>query len=322
MDRLLSVENLHVHFHLRRYLVKALNGVNLDLHEGEVLGVVGETGSGKSVTALSILRLIPTPGRVVGGKVIFQGEELLSKTEAEMKRIRGRCISMVFQNPRESLNPVFKVGEQLVAVHRTHAGVSRQEAIERALEMMRIVGMPDPSAQMEAYPHQLSGGMCQRIMIAMALMCNPKLLIADEPTTALDVTVQADVLDLITRLVHSQGASCLYITHDLGVVAQICDRVTVMYAGNVVETGTVEEIFDHSLHPYTQGLIASTLRVDRYQPIAVVAGEVPDAADLPPGCPFHPRCEHARGICRETRPEAISLGPRRSVACHKVSQGW
>lgn len=322
MGRLLNIENLHVHFDLRRHIVRALNGIDLDLYEGEIVGLVGETGSGKSVTALSILRLIPAPGRVMNGKIIFQGEDLLAKTEEDVKKIRGNLISMIFQNPRESLNPVFKMGEQLAAIYRIHAKGSKQAISRRASEMIRAVGMPDPAAQMEAYPHQLSGGMCQRFMIGMALMCDPKLLIADEPTTALDVTVQADVLDLILELVRSKGASCLYITHDLGVVAQICDRVAVMYAGRIVETGTVEEIFHHPLHPYTQGLIASTLRVDRYQPIVIIPGEVPDAGSLPPGCSFWPRCEYAQEPCREIYPEVVWLGSRRSVSCHKISQGW
>jgi oligopeptide/dipeptide ABC transporter ATP-binding protein len=323
MDRLLGIEDLHVHFDLRRHMAKALNGVDLDLFEGEILGLVGETGSGKSMTALSILRLIPSPGRVVSGKIIFQGEDLLIKSERDMKQIRGSLISMIFQNPRESLNPVFKMGEQLEAIyHVHHPKASKQELSRRTLEMMQAVGMPDPLARMEAYPHELSGGMCQRFMIGMALVCDPNLLIADEPTTALDVTVQAGVLELILELVQSKGASCLYITHDLGVVAETCDSVAVMYAGRIVETGTVEEIFDRPLHPYTQGLIASTLRVDRYQPIAVIAGEVPDAASLPPGCPFWPRCDYARDLCREIYPEVVRLASRRSVSCHKIGQDW
>ena len=322
MRELLHIEDLHVHFYLRRSLVKAVNGVDLDLYEGEILGLVGETGSGKSVTALSILQLIPAPGRAVNGKIIFRGEDLLTKAGGYMKGIiRGNEISMIFQDPRESLNPVYKVREQLAAVYRTHAMASEKEASRQALEMMQAVAIPDAQTVLEAYPHQLSGGMCQRVMIGMALMCDPKLLIADEPTTALDVTVQADVLDLILELVRSKGASCLYITHDLGVVAQICDRVAVMYAGRIVETGAVEEIFRHALHPYTQGLIASTLRVDRYQPIVVIPGEVPDAAGLPLGCPFWPRCEYARELCREIYPEVVQLGGRRSVSCHKISQG-
>ncbi len=323
MGRLLNIENLHVHFHLRRYIAKALNGVDLDLYEGEILGLVGETGSGKSMTALSILRLIPASGKVITGKIIFQGGDLLTKSEQDMKQIRGNLISMIFQNPRESLNPVFKMGEQLEAICRVHhPKASKQEISRRALEMIQSVGMPDPLARMEAYPHQLSGGMCQRFMIGMALVCNPKLLIADEPTTALDVTVRADVLDVISGLIHSKGASCLYITHDLGVVAQVCDSVAVMYAGRIVETGTVEEIFDRPLHPYTQGLLASTLRVDRCEPIAVIPGEVPDAASLLPGCPFWPRCDYARDLCREIYPEVVRLGSRRKVSCYKISQGW
>lgn len=322
MGELLEIENLHTYFYLRRDVVKALNGVDLNLYEGEVLGLVGETGSGKSVTALSILRLISSPGKVVKGKIVFQGEDLLTKTETEMKGIRGNLISMIFQNPRESLNPVFTAGEQLVTVYCSHAKASKQEAYQSALKMMQAVGIPDASSQMGAYPHQLSGGMCQRIMIAAALMRHPKLLIADEPTTALDVTVQADVLDLILELVHSTHAACLFITHDLGVVAQICDRVAVMYAGRIVETGTVEQIFKQPLHPYTQGLVASTLRTDRYQPISVIPGEVPDAARFPPGCPFHPRCEHAREVCKEVDPTALQLETSRTVSCYKVSEGW
>ena len=302
--------------------MQAVNRLDLDLDEGEILGVVGETGSGKSVTALSVLRLVPLPGKIVSGRIIFRGEDLLTKTQEEMKEIRGNLISMIFQDPRASLNPVFKVGEQLVTAYRAHARVSKREAAESALEMMSAVGMPDPEAQMEAYPHQLSGGMCQRVMIAVALMCEPKLLIADEATTALDVTVQAEVLDLVVQMVRSKQASCLYITHDMGVVAQTCDRVAVLYCGGVVETGTVIEIFDDASHPYTQGLIASTLRVDRHQRLTVIGGDVPDAARLPPGCSFHPRCQHARQVCQEVRPKVVKLGPGRTASCHKVTEGW
>ena len=322
MDKLLEIKNLHLYFNFYQSVLKALNGVDLVINEREILGLVGETGSGKSITALSTLQLIPSSGSIVKGTIIFQGENLLDKTENQMKDLRGNLISMIFQNPRESLNPVFDVGKQLATVYLSHRQASKREAYDKVLEMMQAVGIADARAQINAYPHQLSGGICQRIMIAAALICSPKLLIADEPTTALDVTVQAEVLDLILDLVRTRGASCLFITHDLGVVSEICDRVAVMYAGHVVETGPVGEIFNNPLHPYTQGLIKSTLRVDQYQPISVIPGSVPDAATLPPGCPFHPRCHHAQEICEEIYPKAILPDADHSVTCHKISEGW
>ncbi len=322
MNELLSIENIVMHFKLRLHTVKALNGVDLTIRTAEVLGLVGETGSGKSMTALTILNLLPPQGRILGGQIRFDGENLLDKTEEEMKGIRGRQISMIFQNPRESLNPVITIGEQIMDIYQAHLGASKQEAYDHSVKMLKAVGLSDVVSLLNAYPHQLSGGMCQRAMIAMALSCNPRLLIADEPTTALDVTVQADVCDLILDMVRSEGASCLYITHDLGVVAQICDRVAVMYAGSVVESGSVHEIFESPQHPYTQGLIDSTLRVDRNSPITVIPGDVADAARFPLGCPFHPRCVYARDVCKISCPESLELGERRRVACHKVIQGW
>ena len=322
MGKLLEIKNLHLYFNFYQLVLKALNGVDLVINEREILGLVGETGSGKSITALSTLQLIPSSGSIVKGTIIFQGENLLDKTENQMKDLRGNLISMIFQNPRESLNPVFDVGKQLVTVYLSHRQASKREAYDKVMEMMQAVGIADARAQINAYPHQLSGGICQRIMIAAALICSPKLLIADEPTTALDVTVQAEVLDLILDLVRTRDASCLFITHDLGVVAEICDRVAVMYAGHVVETGPVGEIFNNPLHPYTQGLIKSTLRVDQYQPISVVPGNIPDASTLPTGCPFHPRCHHAKEICEEIYPKAIIPDANHSVTCHKISEGW
>ena len=322
MDELLSIEKIVMHFQLRRHTVKALNGVDLSIRKGEVLGLVGETGSGKSMTALTILNLLPPQGRILSGQIIFDKENLLEKSEEEMKGIRGCQISMIFQNPRESLNPVIKIGEQIADIYQVHSGASKLEAHNHSVKMLKAVGLANVESLLNDYPHQLSGGMCQRVMIAMALSCNPRLLIADEPTTALDVTVQAEVCDLILDMVRSEGAACLYITHDLGVVAQICDRVAIMYAGRVVETGSISEIFENPRHPYTQGLIASTLRVDRNVPITVIPGDVADAARIPRGCPFHPRCVYAREVCKGSYPDSLELGERRKVECHKVIQGW
>lgn len=321
MDELLTIENIVLHFKLHQHTVKALNGVDLTIRKGEILGLVGETGSGKSMTALAILNLLPSQGKILGGQIRFDDYNLLEKTEEEMQGIRGRQISMIFQNPRESLNPVIKICEQLMDIYRVHSGASKLEAYDHSVVMLQAVGLSNVESLLNSYPHQLSGGMCQRVMIAMALSCNPRLLIADEPTTALDVTVQAEVGDLILDMVRSRGAACLYITHDLGVVAQICDRVAVMYAGRVVESGSIFEIFENPQHPYTQGLIASTLRVDRNGPITVVPGDVPDAARLPRGCPFHPRCVYVMDVCAVSYPDSLELGERRKVACHKVIQG-
>ncbi len=318
-DTLLEVRGLHTYFYTYEGVVKAVNSVSYKLNRGEITGLVGESGSGKSVTAQSIIRLVKAPGRIVEGEVWLDGQDLMSCSEAEMQTIRGRKISMIFQEPRAALNPLFTVGDQISRVIQLREGCSRSVAENHAVEMMRAVEIADPDRRAGAYPHELSGGMCQRVMVAMALSANPLLLIADEPTTGLDVTVQAQVLDLIRLRVKSAGSACLFITHDLGVVAELCERVIVMYAGRVVEQGPVAEIFSNPRHPYTQGLIASTLRVDIDKPISTIPGTVPDAVHLPSGCTFHPRCPFAEELCQQEEPQMVEAGRDHTTRCHIVS---
>ncbi len=318
-DTLLEVRGLHTYFYTYEGVVKAVNSVSYRLNRGEITGLVGESGSGKSVTAQSIIRLVKAPGKVVEGEVWLDGQDLMSCSEAEMQTIRGRKISMIFQEPRAALNPLFTVGDQISRVIQLREGCSRSVADSHAVEMMRAVEIADPDRRANAYPHELSGGMCQRVMVAMALSANPLLLIADEPTTGLDVTVQAQVLDLIRLRVKSAGSACLFITHDLGVVAELCERVIVMYAGRVVEQGPVAEIFSSPRHPYTQGLIASTLRVDIDKPISTIPGTVPDAVNLPSGCTFHPRCPFAEDLCQQEEPQMVEAGKNHTTRCHIVS---
>ena len=318
-DTLLEVRGLHTYFYTYEGVVKAVNSVSYRLKRGEITGLVGESGSGKSVTAQSIIRLVKAPGRIVEGEVWLDGQDLMSCSEAEMQTVRGRKISMIFQEPRAALNPLFTVGDQISRVIQLREGCSRSVAERHAVEMMRAVEIADPDRRASAYPHELSGGMCQRVMVAMALSANPLLLIADEPTTGLDVTVQAQVLDLIRLRVKSAGSACLFITHDLGVVAELCERVIVMYAGRVVEQGPVAEIFSNPRHPYTQGLIASTLRVDIDKPISTIPGTVPDAVHLPSGCTFHPRCPFAEELCQQEEPQMVEAGRDHTTRCHIVS---
>ncbi len=318
-DTLLEVRGLHTYFYTYEGVVKAVNSVSYRLNRGEITGLVGESGSGKSVTAQSIIRLVKAPGRIVEGEVWLDGQDLMSCSEAEMQTVRGRKISMIFQEPRAALNPLFTVGDQISRVIQLREGCSRSVAERHAVEMMRAVEIADPDRRASAYPHELSGGMCQRVMVAMALSANPLLLIADEPTTGLDVTVQAQVLDLIRLRVKSAGSACLFITHDLGVVAELCERVIVMYAGRVVEQGPVAEIFSNPRHPYTQGLIASTLRVDIDKPISTIPGTVPDAVNLPSGCTFHPRCPFAEELCQQEEPQMVEAGRDHTTRCHIVS---
>jgi oligopeptide/dipeptide ABC transporter ATP-binding protein len=318
-DTLLEVRGLHTYFYTYEGVVKAVNSVSYRLNRGEITGLVGESGSGKSVTAQSIIRLVKAPGRIVEGEVWLDGQDLMSCSEAEMQTVRGRKISMIFQEPRAALNPLFTVGDQISRVIQLREGCSRSVAERHAVEMMRAVEIADPDRRASAYPHELSGGMCQRVMVAMALSANPLLLIADEPTTGLDVTVQAQVLDLIRLRVKSAGSACLFITHDLGVVAELCERVIVMYAGRVVEQGPVAEIFSNPRHPYTQGLIASTLRVDVDKPISTIPGTVPDAVNLPSGCTFHPRCPFAEELCQQEEPQMVEAGRDHTTRCHIVS---
>lgn len=304
MDHLLEVTNLQTHFPTRAGLVRAVDGVSFYLDRGELLGLVGESGCGKSITALSLMRLIAPPGKIVGGEIIFDGKNLLTLSDSEMRQMRGDDIGMIFQDPMTSLNPVFTVGEQIAEALRLHRKLSRKEARLAAIEAMREVAIPDPSRRANDYPHQLSGGMRQRVMIAMALACNPKLLIADEPTTALDVTIQAQILELLDDLRRQRELAVLLITHDLGVVAEVADRVAVMYTGRIVEQSPVDELFARPKHPYTEGLLRSvpkltTEHVVKKERLETIEGTVPKPTDLPPGCHFAPRCPHRMPRCTE-----------------------
>jgi oligopeptide/dipeptide ABC transporter ATP-binding protein len=316
-EALLAVRNLRTVFGTRAGEVVAVDDVSFSIAPGEVLGIVGESGSGKSVTALSILGLLPhPPGRVAGGQIVFRGTNLLSLAEAQMRRIRGREISMIFQEPMTSLNPVFTVGDQIGETLRTHERLSPRAARERAIDMLAKVGIPSPARRIDDYPHQLSGGMRQRAMIAMALACNPKLLIADEPTTALDVTIQAQILELLRALREEFGMAIIVITHNMGVVAECADRVVVMYAGKVVEEAPAEAIFEHPKHPYTEGLLSSIPSLDDDRPrLRTIPGTLPSLTGLPPGCRFAPRCRYAEAACNSAPPPLFATGGGQSAAC-------
>jgi oligopeptide/dipeptide ABC transporter ATP-binding protein len=323
-DTVLAIENLRTQFRTPAGTVRAVDGVSYAVRRGETLCVVGESGCGKSVTALSILRLIASPpGRIVGGRVLFEGRDLLALSETEMERIRGNEISMIFQEPMTSLNPLYTVGRQIGEAIALHQGLGRREAMAKAVEMLRRVAIPDAERRANAYPHQLSGGMRQRVMIAMALSCNPKVLIADEPTTALDVTIQAQILDLIREQQRRLGMAILLITHDMGVVAENADRVVVMYAGRKVEEAAVAELFERPAHPYTRGLLGSIPHLDdaarsagRRRPrLTEIKGMVPSLARLPPGCSFAPRCAFATARCLEAAPPIEQHRPGHWVAC-------
>ncbi len=316
-EPLLQVRNLETTFFTPDGVVPAVDHVSLSVNKGETLGLVGESGCGKSVTALSVMRLIADPpGKIMGGDILFEGQNLLAKTEAEMRTIRGNRISMIFQEPMTSLNPVFTVGFQITEAIRLHQKLDRRDALAKAVEMLRLVGIPLPEKRVYEYPHELSGGMRQRVMIAMALSCNPKLLIADEPTTALDVTIQAQVLELMKRLRNELGMAILLITHDLGVVAEMADRVSVMYAGKNVEEGLVEPIFERPLHPYTRGLLDSIPQLHRDQVrLHAIDGGVPNPSQFPKGCRFHPRCQFAQDRCRAEQPVLTEVEPGHKVSC-------
>lgn len=319
-QELLSVRNLKTHFFTDDGIVPAVDGVDFSIDKGKTLGIVGESGCGKSVTSLSIMGLIQAPaGKVVDGEILFEGSDLVKKTESEMRRIRGNVISMIFQEPMTSLNPVFTVGEQIMEAIILHQGLDKKAARERAIEMLQKVGIPSPESRVDDYPHQMSGGMRQRVMIAMALSCNPKLLIADEPTTALDVTIQAQILDLMRKLRDEMGTSIMLITHDLGVVAELVDSVVVMYAGKIVESAPVRELFKAGQHPYTEGLLGSIPKLNQTQErLQVVEGVVPHPARMPQGCRFNPRCKYAKDICRAKEPSLVKVGDGHQVRCWKV----
>jgi oligopeptide/dipeptide ABC transporter ATP-binding protein len=296
--------------------VSAVNDVSFEIHAGETLGIVGESGSGKSVTALSIMRLVQPPGRIAGGRLVFKGRDLLTLDDREMQRVRGAGISLIFQEPATALNPVFRVGDQIAETLLVHRRATRREARTRAIELLRAVRITDPDARVRDYPHQLSGGMRQRVLIAMALACQPSLVIADEPTTALDVTIQAQILDLLREMKSALNLSLLLITHDLGVIAETADRVAVMYAGRIVETGPVREIFRRPGHPYTRALLASMPGGQPGQRLRAIVGSVPLLDDLPPGCAFNPRCPDRFDPCTTAPPPDYAAGPAQTAKCY------
>jgi oligopeptide/dipeptide ABC transporter ATP-binding protein len=320
-ESLLTVKNLRTHFFTYAGLVRAVDDVSFSLHPGEMLGVVGESGCGKSVMARSILRLIPDPpGRIVGGEILFEGQPILRLSEDQMQAIRGNQISMIFQEPMSSLNPVYTVGNQLSEVFPLHQKLKKKEAWARSVEMLKRVGIPAPESRMNEYPFQMSGGMRQRVMIAMALACRPKVILADEPTTALDVTIQAQILDLIREFHRELATAVILITHDLGVIAEMVSRILVMYAGKVVEEGSLADVFTHPLHPYTEGLILSIPSLDLGQnketgPLREIPGVVPDLCFLPPGCSFLPRCQRRMDVCQKESPPLKMVETGHSVRC-------
>ena len=320
-QRLLDVKNLKTYFFTDEGVVRAVDGIDLYINQGETLGVVGESGCGKSVTALSIMKLIPQPpGKIVEGEIIYNGVDLVDLRPNRMRKIRGKEISMIFQEPMTSLNPVFTCGEQIAEALRLHEGLGRRDAMDKTVEMLKIVHIPNAERRVKEYPHQLSGGMRQRIMIAMALSCNPKLLIADEPTTALDVTIQAQILELLNELKAKLGMAVMLITHDMGVIAETAQRVVVMYAAKVAEEAPVGELFKEPLHPYTQGLLRSIPRIDlaatQRQRLETIAGTVPTLrGHIAPGCRFAPRCPFVKSVCTEKDPVIKEVKPGHKVAC-------
>ncbi|GGB54051.1 ATP-binding cassette domain-containing protein [Virgibacillus dakarensis] len=314
---LLQINNLHTHFFTKSGVVKAVDGVDLTIKPGETLGIVGESGSGKSITALSILGLVPSPpGRIVDGEIYYKGENLLQKTEKQMRKIRGKEIAMVFQDPMTSLNPVFTVEKQMIETILAHENINKKQAKERAVELLDLVGIPDSRKRIKNYPHEFSGGMRQRVMIAMALSCNPSLLIADEPTTALDVTIQAQILELFKKMQQELDMAIIMITHDLGVVAEVCDRVMVMYAGKPVEFTETNKLFDQGKHPYTLGLMNSIPKITaEKQKLEAIYGSPPDLRALPKGCSFAPRCKHVMESCLSIDPDLKPVDDGHLVRC-------
>src|SRR5512136_1048765 len=328
-DKLLEVHNLKTYFYTEDGVVKAVDGVDLTVDRGEVLGLVGESGCGKSVTSLSIMRLIGIPGKVVEGEIIFEGRNLLKLSESEMVHMRGNRMSMIFQQPQSSLNPVFKIGDQVAEVLQIHQNMGKEASWNRAVELLRLVGIPDADKKAHSFPHDVSGGQAQRVMIAMALALNPQLLIADEPTTALDVTIQAQILDLMRDLRTRMDTAIIMITHDLGVISEMADRVAVMYAGRIVEQTDIMPLFDNPLHPYTEGLMASIPVLGTVKEVLdVIPGSVPNLVNLPPGCQFAPRCrariEHQLTICTQVEPQLIPYEAEHLCRCwlYQDSEGF
>jgi peptide/nickel transport system ATP-binding protein len=316
-ETLLKIEGLKTYFFTEAGIVKAVDGMSFDVRKGESLGLVGESGSGKTVTVLSVLRIVPKPGRIVEGKIEFKGENLLKKSEKEMQSIRGSEIAIIFQDPSSSLNPVYNVETQLRDVLSAHKSISKVESRKKIVELMSLVGIPDAEVRMREFPHQFSGGMKQRVAIARALALQPTLLFADEPTTALDVTIQAQVLDLLEDLKKKMGMSLVMITHDMGIIAKMTTRVVVMYAGNVCEIAKTEDLYDHPRHPYTASLLAAVPRLDRKKTLSIIPGNIPNLIEPPSGCRFHPRCKYATEKCAEASPILEEVEPEHFVACYE-----
>jgi oligopeptide/dipeptide ABC transporter ATP-binding protein len=312
---LLRIQDLRVYYYAGSSTVRAVDGVSLSIGHGEVLGLVGESGSGKSTLGYAILRLIPPPGRIVSGSIVFKNIDLLSLSDREMNSIRGREITMIFQDPVASLNPVVKVGDQLADIITSKLGVDRDKAISIAIEALKLVRLPEPELILERYPHELSGGMAQRVVIAMAIAVRPSLIVADEPTTALDVTIQVQVLELLRMLTRRLGTSIMLITHDIAAVSYIADRLAVMYAGKLVEEGRVDDVLNEPLHPYTQLLLSSVPRIGKHTKLASIPGEPPNLAKPPKGCRFHPRCPYARDVCRHAEPPMVEAASGRRISC-------
>jgi oligopeptide/dipeptide ABC transporter ATP-binding protein len=316
-ETLLNVEGLQTHFFTEAGVVKAVDGVSFKIEKGETLGLVGESGSGKTVTALSVLRIVPKPGQIVGGTIEFNGEDLLTKTEKEMQGLRGKEFSIIFQDPSSSLNPVFNVETQIKDVIMEHQQISREEARTKVIELFEMVGIPEGETRMREFPHQFSGGMKQRVAIARALACTPTLLFADEPTTNLDVTIQAQVLTLLNDLKKNFGMSLVMITHDMGVIAEMTTRIVVLYAGRVCEIAKTDELFEDPKHPYTEALLAAVPRLDMRKTLRVIPGNIPNLIEPPAGCRFHPRCQYTTPTCRKEIPPLESIESGRFVACHE-----
>jgi peptide/nickel transport system ATP-binding protein len=318
---LLEIENLKTYFYTWAGVVSAVDGASLKVKEGETLGLVGESGSGKSVTALSILRIVPRPGKIVDGRILYRGENLLEKTEEQMQKIRGKEIAYIFQDPATSLNPVFTIADQLVEIIRRHQNVDKKEALEKAIELFKLVEIPDPEIKIWNYPHQLSGGMKQRMAIARALSCQPSLLLADEPTTNLDVTIQAQILELMKNLKKKLGMSMILITHDMGVVAGVADRISVMYAGRICESASTKTVFYNPLHPYTRALLEAVPNIAmKREKLRIIPGAIPNLISPPSGCRFHPRCDLAGTACASAVPPLVEMEPEHYVACVRAKE--